>query len=103
MSSWQRTYEQYPVVLLVFTGRQNDGFPFSWSSLSSCRFVATPLASVLGVRETTRLRAPHVPALEAHYCKVNKTPPQVAALRPHPLPFVERKALKFDLLVLRPP
>lgn len=68
-----------------------------------CRFVATPLASILGVKETTRLRAPHVPVLEAHYCKVNKNPAQVAAQCPRHVCFVEMKTLQSDPFALRHP
>lgn len=103
MSSFQRIYEQYPVILPVFTGKQNNDILVSCLSLFSCRFVATPLACILGVKETTRLRAPHVPVLEAHYCKVNKNPTQVAALCPHHVSFVEMKTLKSDLFALRHP
>lgn len=103
ISSWQRIYEQYPVILPVFTGKQNNGILVSCLSLFFCRFVATPLASILGVKETTRLRAPHVPVLEAHYCKDNRNPTQVAALCPHHVCFVEMKSLKSDLFALRHP
>uniref|UniRef100_A0A3Q3X755 Uncharacterized protein n=1 Tax=Mola mola TaxID=94237 RepID=A0A3Q3X755_MOLML len=41
------------------------------------RIVATPLASLLEVKETARLKAPHVPALESYYCKITKNPSQV--------------------------
>uniref|UniRef100_A0A3Q2DXW4 Ceramide synthase 2b n=1 Tax=Cyprinodon variegatus TaxID=28743 RepID=A0A3Q2DXW4_CYPVA len=46
------------------------------------RTVATPLASLLGVKETVRLKAPHNPFLESYYCKVTKNPtqPSVASL-----------------------
>ncbi|MED6260768.1 Ceramide synthase 2 [Ataeniobius toweri] len=33
------------------------------------RTVATPLASLLGVKETVRLKVPHNPSLESYYCK----------------------------------
>uniref|UniRef100_A0A3P9M0T7 Ceramide synthase 2b n=1 Tax=Oryzias latipes TaxID=8090 RepID=A0A3P9M0T7_ORYLA len=41
------------------------------------RTVATPLASLLGVKETVRLKAPHNPTLECYYCNISKTPSQV--------------------------
>lgn len=41
------------------------------------RTVATPLASLLGVKETVRLKAPHNPTLESYYCKTTKNPTQV--------------------------
>uniref|UniRef100_A0A087Y5J6 Ceramide synthase 2 n=1 Tax=Poecilia formosa TaxID=48698 RepID=A0A087Y5J6_POEFO len=40
------------------------------------RTVATPLASLLGVKETVRLKAPHIPSLESYYCRVTKNPTQ---------------------------
>uniref|UniRef100_A0A3Q3J283 Ceramide synthase 2b n=1 Tax=Monopterus albus TaxID=43700 RepID=A0A3Q3J283_MONAL len=45
------------------------------------RTVAIPLASLLGVRETVRLKAPHNPTLESHYCNVTKYPTQVDVTR----------------------
>lgn len=39
--------------------------------------VATPLASLLGVKDTVRLKAPHNTTLESYYCKINKNPTQV--------------------------
>uniref|UniRef100_A0A8C6TJ25 Ceramide synthase 2b n=1 Tax=Neogobius melanostomus TaxID=47308 RepID=A0A8C6TJ25_9GOBI len=44
------------------------------------RTVATPLASLLGVKETLRLKAPHNPTLESYYCNVTKTPTQTSVL-----------------------
>lgn len=41
------------------------------------RVVATPLASLLGVKETVRLKVPHNPTLESYYCNITKNPPQV--------------------------
>lgn len=47
-------------------------------SLSSdCRTVATPLAALLGVKETTRVKATYIPTLESHYCKITKNPTKV--------------------------
>lgn len=43
--------------------------------------VATPLASLLGVKETTRLKAPHIPTLESYYCKITKNPTKVDVRR----------------------
>uniref|UniRef100_A0A669BWM5 Ceramide synthase 2 n=1 Tax=Oreochromis niloticus TaxID=8128 RepID=A0A669BWM5_ORENI len=40
------------------------------------RMVATPLASLLGVKDTVRLKAPHNTTLESYYCKINKNPTQ---------------------------
>uniref|UniRef100_A0A3Q0RGR7 Ceramide synthase 2 n=1 Tax=Amphilophus citrinellus TaxID=61819 RepID=A0A3Q0RGR7_AMPCI len=40
------------------------------------RIVATPLASLLGVKDTVRLKAPHNPTLESYYCNITKTPNQ---------------------------
>ncbi|XP_035285477.1 ceramide synthase 2-like [Anguilla rostrata] len=40
------------------------------------RTVATPLASLLGVRERVRLRAEHNPLLEAYFCSTSKHPSQ---------------------------
>lgn len=40
------------------------------------RTVATPLASLLGVRDTVRLRAEPNPALEAYFCNRSKHPTQ---------------------------
>lgn len=48
---------------------------------SDRRIVATPLASLLEVKETARLKAPHVPALESYYCKITKNPSQVDVCR----------------------
>ena len=42
--------------------------------------MATPLASLLGVKETVRLKAPHNPTLESYYCNITKTPTQVDPL-----------------------
>lgn len=42
------------------------------------RTVATPLASLLGVNETTRLKAPHNPTLESYYCNITKNPTQMS-------------------------
>lgn len=50
------------------------------------RTVATPLASLLGVKETVRLKAPHNPTLESYYCKTTKNPTQVCVcvqISPH--------------------
>ncbi|MEQ2181548.1 Ceramide synthase 2 [Goodea atripinnis] len=44
------------------------------------RTVATPLASLLGVKETVRLKVPHNPSLESYYCKVTKNPTQVTLM-----------------------
>lgn len=52
----------------------------SSTCLCDCRTVATPLASLLGVKETTRLKAPHNPALESYYCNITKNPTQVGCL-----------------------
>lgn len=49
----------------------------SLTAMLFCRTVATPLASLLGVKETVRLRVPHNPTLESYYCKVTKNPTQV--------------------------
>ncbi|GAA6220614.1 ceramide synthase 2-like [Lates japonicus] len=40
------------------------------------RTVATPLASLLGVKETVRLKVPHNPTLESYYCNITKNPTQ---------------------------
>ncbi|KAI4811659.1 hypothetical protein KUCAC02_014536 [Chaenocephalus aceratus] len=40
------------------------------------RTVATPLASLLGVKETVRLQVPHNPTLESYYCNITKNPKQ---------------------------
>uniref|UniRef100_A0A667XL24 Ceramide synthase 2 n=1 Tax=Myripristis murdjan TaxID=586833 RepID=A0A667XL24_9TELE len=40
------------------------------------RMVATPLASLLGVKETVRLKAPQNPTLESYYCNITKNPTQ---------------------------
>lgn len=40
------------------------------------RTVASPLAALLGVKETVRLRASHNPTLEFHYCNKTKNPTQ---------------------------
>ncbi|XP_029959235.1 ceramide synthase 2-like isoform X1 [Salarias fasciatus] len=40
------------------------------------RTVATPLASLLGVKETVRLKAPHNSTLESYYCNITKNPTQ---------------------------
>lgn len=46
--------------------------------------MATPLASLLGVKETVRLKAPHNPTLESYYCNITKNPTQVDFLtHPH--------------------
>lgn len=45
--------------------------------LDNYRTVATPLASLLGVKETVRLKAPHNTTLESHYCNITKNPTQV--------------------------
>lgn len=42
------------------------------------RTVATPLASLLGVKETVRLKAPHNPTLESYYCNITKNPTQTS-------------------------
>lgn len=54
------------------------------STVSSfdCRMVATPLASLLGVKETVRLKAPHHPTLESYYCYITKNPTKVDAKEP---------------------
>lgn len=39
--------------------------------------VATPLASLLGVEDTVRLKVPHNPILESYYCNITKNPTQV--------------------------
>uniref|UniRef100_A0A3B3ZXF3 Uncharacterized protein n=1 Tax=Periophthalmus magnuspinnatus TaxID=409849 RepID=A0A3B3ZXF3_9GOBI len=44
------------------------------------RTVATPLAALLGVKETVRLKVLHNPTLEFYYCNVTKTPSQVETL-----------------------
>lgn len=44
---------------------------------SDCRIVATPLASLLGVKETARVKATYIPTLESHYCKITKHPTKV--------------------------
>lgn len=44
---------------------------------SDHRMVATPLASLLGVKEKTRVKAAYIPTLEAHYCKITKNPTKV--------------------------
>uniref|UniRef100_A0A8D0CXP4 Ceramide synthase 2 n=1 Tax=Sander lucioperca TaxID=283035 RepID=A0A8D0CXP4_SANLU len=41
------------------------------------RTVATPLASLLGVKETVRLKVPHNSTLESYYCNITKSPTQV--------------------------
>lgn len=46
---------------------------------SDCRIVATPLASLLGVKEKTRVKAAYIPTLEFHYCKITKNPTKVDA------------------------
>ncbi|KAA8591662.1 hypothetical protein FQN60_017036, partial [Etheostoma spectabile] len=43
-----------------------------------CRTVATPLASLLGVKETVRLKVPHNPTLESYYCNITKSPTQTS-------------------------
>lgn len=45
--------------------------------LLACRFVATPLASMLGVKETVRRRVTYNQTLESHYCNTSKNPTQV--------------------------
>lgn len=40
------------------------------------RTVATPLASLLGVKEIVRLKAAHNPTLESYYCSTTKYPSQ---------------------------
>ncbi|KAL0985214.1 hypothetical protein UPYG_G00154170 [Umbra pygmaea] len=40
------------------------------------KFVATPLAVVMGVKEKVRLRASHNPKLEIFYCNITKNPTQ---------------------------
>uniref|UniRef100_A0A3B4F446 Ceramide synthase 2-like n=1 Tax=Pundamilia nyererei TaxID=303518 RepID=A0A3B4F446_9CICH len=40
------------------------------------RMVATPLASLLGVEDTVRLKVPHSPTLESYYCNITKNPTQ---------------------------
>lgn len=42
------------------------------------RTVATPLASLLGVKETVRLKVPHNPTLESYYCNITKNPTQTS-------------------------
>uniref|UniRef100_A0A3B3ZXF9 Uncharacterized protein n=1 Tax=Periophthalmus magnuspinnatus TaxID=409849 RepID=A0A3B3ZXF9_9GOBI len=42
------------------------------------RTVATPLAALLGVKETVRLKVLHNPTLEFYYCNVTKTPSQTS-------------------------
>lgn len=42
-----------------------------------CRIVATPLASLLGVKEKTRVKAAYIPTLECHYCNITKNPTKV--------------------------
>uniref|UniRef100_G3PD01 Ceramide synthase 2b n=1 Tax=Gasterosteus aculeatus aculeatus TaxID=481459 RepID=G3PD01_GASAC len=42
------------------------------------RTVATPLASLLGVKETVRLKVPHNPTLDSYYCNVSKNPTQTS-------------------------
>uniref|UniRef100_A0A7N6A994 Ceramide synthase 2b n=1 Tax=Anabas testudineus TaxID=64144 RepID=A0A7N6A994_ANATE len=42
------------------------------------RVVATPLASLLGVKETVRLKAQHNPTLESYYCNHTKNPTQTS-------------------------
>lgn len=44
------------------------------------RYVATPLASLLGVKETVRRRVTHNLTLESYYCNATKTPSQVRTL-----------------------
>lgn len=39
--------------------------------------MATPLASLLGVKETVRLKVPHNSTLESYYCNITKSPTQV--------------------------
>lgn len=48
-----------------------------FSSFPDCRLVATPLASLLGVKEKTRVKAAYIPTLESHYCKITKNPTKV--------------------------
>lgn len=50
--------------------------------LDDYRTVATPLASLLGVKETVRLKAPHNTTLESHYCNITKNPTQVNGRTP---------------------
>uniref|UniRef100_A0A3Q3GWA2 Ceramide synthase 2b n=1 Tax=Labrus bergylta TaxID=56723 RepID=A0A3Q3GWA2_9LABR len=42
------------------------------------RTVATPLASLLGIKDTVRLKAPHNPTLESYFCNITKTPTQTS-------------------------
>lgn len=52
--------------------------PFNPDNLfHDCRAVATPLASLLGVKDTARLKAPYNPTLESYYCNITKNPTQV--------------------------
>lgn len=44
----------------------------------SCRKVATPLASLLGVREKARVHASHNPLLESYFRSTTKHPTQVS-------------------------
>lgn len=64
------------------------------------RTVATPLASLLGVKETVRLKAPHNPTLESYYCKTTKNPTQVCVcvqISPH---HVFKKTSNLNLFLL---
>lgn len=47
---------------------------------SLSRFVATPLASLLGVCDKQRVRAPPNPTLESFFCSTSKNPTQVMIL-----------------------
>lgn len=44
------------------------------------RYVATPLASLLGVKETVRRRVTYNLTLESYYCNTTKNPTQVRKL-----------------------
>lgn len=71
--------------------------------------VATPLASLLGVEDTVRLKVPHNPTLESYYCNITKNPTQVDTsgllLQHHKganaaLDWITGKIIKSDLFVL---
>lgn len=47
---------------------------------SMFRYVATPVASMLGVKETVRRHVTHNLILESYYCNTTKNPPQVCTL-----------------------
>jgi len=44
------------------------------------RYVATPVASLLGIKETVRRRVTHNLTLETYFCNTAKNPPQVRTL-----------------------